>query len=482
MRGTSRPITRRNLCSYLAAGAVFAPTLLIRGTAFAGLPPLPNLPATDAILLRPGDSHFNDYQAAFNARTMVTPQLRALCKTAKSVAVMIDWCRTNNLRFALRSGGHCYEGFSQSDSVVIDTRLIRSVAVGGSADAPHVEVGAGASLGRIYKEVAAKGFALPAGSCPTVGVSGHVLGGGYGYLARPLGLACDSLVSADLVDPDGHQIQANDSQNADLFWACRGGGGGSFGAATAFTFKLYPVRTVLVFRMVWDLAPDAAAKVMSDWQSWAPHTSPNINPLLLVSRGRNGVSLRCMGQSVGSLPELKRELKALSTSPRITSLSFIEAVNRLAGPDGWTYASAPMKGKSDYVTQPLTKEGIAAFMNEFSRRNNVTAICDAYGGAIWAKPSDATAFPHRAGTLFQIQYVTDWKNPNDASARLGNICELYKNLRSYMSGSAYVNYCDADLPNWAAAYWGPNLDRLKQIKAKFDPNNVFQHAQSVPLA
>ena len=239
----------------IATTAVVAPAVLSGRQASAALPPLPNLPAGDALLLQPTDAHFADYQPAFNARTMLTPALRALPRTAAAVGTLVDWCRSNDLPFALRCGGHSYEGFSQSASVVIDARLIKAVTF--DAHAMTATVGAGASLGDFYKVVAPHGLGFPGGSCPTVGVSGHVLGGGYGHLARPFGLACDSLLSIDLVDPQGHQIHADATQNADLFWACRGGGGGSFGVATGFRFQLHAVKTVFVFRIDW---PTLAAR------------------------------------------------------------------------------------------------------------------------------------------------------------------------------------------------------------------------------
>lgn len=154
-------------------------------------------------------------QATFNLRTALKPQLRALCKRAQAVGVMVDWCRGNDLSFAVRCGGHSYEGLSQSTSVVIDLRLMNAIAV--DPKAGTATVGAGASLGSLYRAIAAHGLAFTGGSCPTVGISGHLLGGGYGYLARPYGLACDSLLSAALVNPDGKQVRADAHQNTDLY-------------------------------------------------------------------------------------------------------------------------------------------------------------------------------------------------------------------------------------------------------------------------
>src|ERR1700728_625236 len=205
-----RGLTRRDALREAAATALAAPALLLARGARAQLPAPPNLPSSDALLLHPGDAQFAQYQTSFNERTTLTPQLRAMCKTAHGVGTMIDWCHSNNLPFTLRCGGHSYEGFSQSTSVVIDTRLINSVTVNAAANT--ATVGAGASLGALYQAIAPHGFAFPGGSCPTVGVSGHALGGGYGYLARSYGLACDNLLAADLVNAQGQPVHADAQQ------------------------------------------------------------------------------------------------------------------------------------------------------------------------------------------------------------------------------------------------------------------------------
>ncbi len=481
-----RRTTRRHLLKRIAATAIFAPGVLSGRAARAQLPALPNLPSTDALLLRPGDTQFSQYQAAFNTRTTLTPQLRALCKTAHAVSVMVDWCRSNNLPFAIRSGGHSYEGFSQSSSVVIDTRLINAITV--DTGTKTAAVGAGAALGQIYQAIAPRGLAFPGGSCPTVGVSGHLLGGGYGYLARPFGLACDNVLSIDLVDPQGRQIHASAQQNVDLFWACRGGGGGSFGVVTGYELHLPKLTNVFTFNIrLSQLSPKSAAAVMKEWQAWAPHAPQSIDSnLVITGHPSGGVDLRCAGQSIGTSQELRRELRFLTSSPAVLAMSYIDAVYYFAGsrpgPKGWTYPSNPMKGKSDYATSPITDAGLSVLMNEVSLRKGIYVICDAYGGAIAGTAPDATAFPHRSNTLFCVQYGSNWTSPNDTPQRLNEMRQCYAAMRPYVSGAAYVNYCDLDLTDYPSAYWGRNLTRLKQIKSAFDPGNVFKHAQSVPLA
>jgi FAD/FMN-containing dehydrogenase len=477
-----RRFTRRRALTGLAATAILTPSVFAGERAGAVLPPMPNLPAGDALLLRPGDAHFSDYQPSFNLRTALIPQLRALCKTAGAVTVMVDWCRSNSLPFAVRCGGHAYEGLSQSADVVIDTRMINAITVNPKTDT--ASVGAGASLGSLYQAIAPYKLAFTGGSCPTVGVSGHLLGGGYGYLARPFGLACDSLLSADLVDPGGRQIHADTQKHADLFWACRGGGGGSFGVATNYVVKLQRVESVLVFKVPWpSLSAASAAAAMKAWQGWAPHAPQTIDSNLVIAKGSNGtVDMHAAGQSVGTFQELQRELKTLplSRSVFIKQMSFISAVQYFSGPPG--YPTQIMKGKSDYATIPLSDDGLAALMNGIIRSSGMYVVCDAYGGAMAKVAPEATAFAHRDGTLFCLQYGSVWASAGDTQGRLNEMRKFYASMRPYVSGAAYVNYCDTDLADWPTAYWGKNLARLKQIKSTFDPDNVFRHAQSVPLA
>jgi FAD/FMN-containing dehydrogenase len=244
---------------------------------------------------------------------------------------------------------------------------------------------------------------------------------------------------------------------------------------------------VNVFKMTWDrLSPSRAAAVMKSWQTWAPQAPAQINAHLTVTSGGTGtVNLLCGGQSIGPQAQLQRELKALlalSSAPRIYPMSYMSSIRYFAGSDGWTYASAPMKGKSDYVTAPLSDAGLAALMSAISRKSDIYVVCDAYGGAIATPASDATAFAHRRGTLFCMQYAANWGNAKDTPQRLADMREVYAAMRPHVPGAAYVNYCDLDLPDYQTAYWGANLARLKKIKAAFDPDNVFRHAQSIPVA
>jgi FAD binding domain/Berberine and berberine like len=457
---------------------------------FAPLPPLPTIPGVE--FLMPGSPKYDLYLAAANLRTTLRPALRAMCKTEQSVAAVLDWVRTNGLPFALRSGGHSYEGFSQSVNVVIDTRRIDGVTL--DARRQTVTVGAGASLGAVYRALRGTGFAFAAGSCPTVGVAGHALGGGFGLLARAYGLTCDNLVSVKLVTTERGVLTTDKQQEPDLFWACRGGGGGSFGVATEFSFRVQRLSKVLIFRAEWMLPKDKAVGLFKAWQQWAPVTSNAITSIMKVESLLDGkLRLRCIGQSTSSDSALRRELNRLVTFERpskaleIESLTFFDAVNHFAGSrnkivGSWPYEVEYFKAKSDYIVQGLSDSGIQTLLEALkgAPAGQIVALCDAYGGAISEVPSNTSAFPHRDGHTFCIQYFSQWKNPAETSQRLKSISKVYASMRPHVSGACYINYCDLDLQEWAIRYWGANYTRLRQIKSQYDPLNVLRHAQSVP--
>jgi FAD/FMN-containing dehydrogenase len=464
----------------LPAQPVAHPRPLIAAAPPVRLPPLPNIPASDALLLTPGQPHYDDYMLAANLRTELKPALRAVCLNANGVAAMLDWVRTNRLLFALSSGGHSYEGFSQSTSVVIDVRQMNKVTV--DSTNKSVTVGAGASLLQIYQALAAHKLALPAGSCKSVGISGHATGGGFGFLARSHGLTCDCMTGLSIIDAQSRILQASATAQTDLFWACRGGGGGSFGVVIEFRLDVFDLDSVIAFGVSWLLPPARAASVFSAWQAWAPHAPKSITSIMKLGPGGNGaISMRCIGQSVGSQKELMGTLHPLiavqqpSKPLKTRVLSFLDSVNNFDG--STTYESTYFKSKSDYVLSPLSATAIDAMLGTLApmRAGDIAVLCDAYGGRIDDTAAADTAFPHRAGTSYCIQYYSE--------QRLAAVTEVYQAMRPYMPGVCYVNYCDLDLGQTAypTAYWGANLPRLSSIKKVADPTNFFWHAQSVPL-
>ena len=443
-------------------------------------------PKNDMVLV-PADKDFSEYNHSFNKRTQIAPRVRVVAGSAKAVSTTMLWAANNGLRFAVRSGGHSYEGFSQSPDLVIDVRGMTGIKL--AADKKSVSIGSGSSLGSVYQALWPSNLAIPAGSCFPVGVAGHSLGGGFGLLGRSFGLACDSVLSMEVVDASGQIRNVSEQENPDLFWALRGGGNGNFAVVTNFNFRTSPVGMVAKFGITWSKPIAQAAKIVQAWQQWLADLPPSITGTLHLTKDQGGrIKVHMAGLSVQSESNLKVELQRLQkvTGPAdqvsTTTQTFKAAATIFNGGPADDFLL--MKGKSDYVIDPMTDQGILTLLNGLQNApGEIAVLCDTYGGAINKIASDATAFAHRGNTRYSIQYYMQWTDPAASDANIAMMRTLYTSMRPHVSGGAYVNYCDLDLGDgYAKAYWGDNLPRLMKIKAGVDPKNIFKHAQSVPLS
>jgi len=444
-------------------------------------------PKKDVVLVQ-GSKAAAARDVSFSKRMQISPRVRVVAASAAAVGATIRWATGNGIGFAIRSGGHSYEGFSQSPDLVIDVRGMTGIKL--AADNKSVSIGSGASLGSVYDQLALSDRAIPAGSCFPVGVAGHSLGGGFGLLGRPFGLACDSILSMEVVDASGKILTASDTENPDLFWALRGGGNGSFGVVTNFNFRTSAVNMVAKFAITWTKPVTQAVKIVQAWQQWLENMPSSITGTLHLTREKGGlITVHMAGLSVQSESNLKVELKRLQNMAGPASvlstktMTFHQAAAIFNGgepnPD-----SVLMKGKSDYVTDAMTGQGISTLLDGLLKApGEIAVLCDTYGGAINKVAADATAFVHRGNTRYVMQYYIQWDSPAASEANIAMMQTLYTSMRPFVSGGCYVNYCDLDLGDgYAKAYWGDNLPRLMQIKAQVDPKNIFRHAQSVPLS
>ena len=350
-----------------------------------------------------------------------------------------------------------------------------------------VTVGSGATLYSIYQALAAEGLAIPAGSCPTVGISGHLTGGGFGLLGRAYGLTCDHLRQLTLIDSQARPLQASATSNPDLFWGCRGGGGGSFGVATEFTLSAVPLKSAVVFGVSWALPQSAAARVFQAWQSWAPNAPKDVTSIMKVGPAGNGrISMRCIGQSIGSESEVRNQLRTLvQVEPPSKPVDGADA-----GLSGRCAAfRRPPRLRVRLHESQVRLRGERAQLSR-DRRHDVRRCSRSCGRdcaplrRLWRRSRRRRCRRHGLSAppwlplLHSIlrELVERRRNPR----AFGEVAGVYNAMRPYMVGASYVNYCDLDLRNWASAYWGPNLDRLMAVKTQYDPANLFHHAQSVP--
>lgn len=342
-------------------------------------------------------------------------------------------------------------------------------------------IGAGVRLLDCYRRLWDLGVTTPAGTCPGVGIAGLTLGGGIGFLSRQYGLTCDNLVAIELVDADGRTLRASEEQHPDLFWALRGGGGGNFGIATAFTFRVHPIGDVVKCTVTWPW--DDVAEVLDAWQRWAPFADERLCVALAVSRPSAG-AISATGLFTGAeteLPALLAPLLQAGTpgTPLIQSLPYLTAVEQFAGP-AIGNGSLRFKNSSTMADEPLPAAAIMTLVEHLGAAPFDSDLVGFFplGGAIAAIDQAATAFPHR-GAHFDLQYQAYWWDDSAAEASLAWVRDLRAAMAPYTAG-AYVNYIDADLSDWESAYYGTNLSRLKQVKGNYDPDDIFNSPQTVP--
>ncbi len=455
-------------------------------------------------LTRKGSAGYDAGALLYNPRfaKQAGPQAIAACANAADVAACVQFAAAGGAPLRIRNGGHSYGGWSSGPGLVADLAAMKSVQV--DVKASTATVGAGARLDDVYSALAARGVAIGAGSCPTVGITGLTLGGGVGVLTRAYGLTCDQVQSFDVVTADGKAARVDAHHQPDLFWALRGGGG-SFAAVTALTLRVHQAPKIVRFYLQWSWAH--AADVVAAWQEWVAHAPRELwsTCKLLADPGTTGLKVTVSGTWIGSgslasvLAPLLKKLPHPGTDTR-KSATYGATMAAEAGcadldPAQCTAQALsftkrqPFAATSSVVAKALPAAGIAAAVDAVGNAMKVAPgvlieagmSFDALGGAVAdVKPAD-TAFPWR-GALALVQHTATWQPSaagHDPAPFDGFVRGARSALKPWTGTSAYLNYADASITDFGVAYWGSNLSRLRQVKRTVDAHNVFSSAQSV---
>ncbi|WP_206787796.1 FAD-binding oxidoreductase [Amycolatopsis sp. MtRt-6] len=423
-------------------------------------------------LLRPGADGYETAKQGFNQLfDGNNPVAVATASTVQDVQACVK-AAAGRVTIAARSGGHSYAGYSvPQGGLVIDVAALNKVDVQGG----KAVIGAGAKLKDVYAALARAGRALPAGSCPTVGIAGLTLGGGIGVLARKYGLTCDHLSSAQVVAADGRTLTASAGSEPDLFWALRGGGGGNFGIVTEFTFDTDPAPPELtVFSL--HFPAGSGAGVLGAWQQWIAAMPPELWANLVLSGG-SPVQCRVSGCYVGDTAGLTTLLNNLTTN------AGARPTQRVVKPVDYLGAMKYFEGGSNrqsfvassrIITTPVDAAKLVAVADG---RPGMDLLIDGLGGAVAGPAKDATAFWHRdALASVQVYATATARNRAKVTESVGDVVA---GLAAAGAGGGYVNYIDPALPDWKTAYYGDNAKRLQEVAQKYDPHNVFRFGQGV---
>ena len=415
----------------------------------------------------------------------VHPQAVVLCRTPEDVVEAIAFARRSGIEVAVRSGGHDFAGRSSGPGMVLDLTPMQTLEVADGL----ATVGPGFRLGDLYAALAEYEVTIPGGCGATVGIGGQALGGGLGLLGRSRGLTSDQLVAAEVVLAEGRVVECDEQRHEDLFWALRGAGAQGLGAVTRLTLRTVAEPAATSFHLRWPY--DGASALIAAWQEWSPTGPDELAASLLVTVGGDAGAdpvVHLFGSMIGSETEtaaLLDEFVAVAgagpASLERAHMRYGSLKNYLAerGPGDQEDESGRPYMKSEFFREPLPAGAVDALVDLIvrGRRPGEARKLDfmPWGGAYNRVPADGTAFPHRQ-ELFLLEHSVVVPAGFDAAATEAArawLSDSWELVHPSGSGGVYANFPDTDLPDEHRAYWGRNLERVRHVKQKYDPERVF---------
>ncbi len=440
-------------------------------------------------VLTAGDAGYDDARRIWNAMIDHRPAIIVRCASSRDATAAVDFARNNEMLLSVRGGGHHIAGNAVADGgLTIDLSSLRDVHV--DADRRIARIDGGALLGDVDRETQAFGLAVPLGINSTTGFGGLCLGGGFGWLTRKLGMTIDNLVSADIVTSDGELHVVSSSREPDLFWAIRGGGG-NFGVVTSFEVKLHPVGPLVHSGLV--VYPGAQAReVLRAWRDFSESAPDELTAWLVLRKAPplpflpvdvHGTDVVVVATVyAGDVAEGARVAAPLAKlgSPIAAVLApqpyagFQQAFDPLLAPGARNYWKS-----SDFAE--LSDDALELFVE--AARNLPSPECEIFvaqlGGAMGRVASDATAYVGR-----DARYVMNvhgrWRSPNDDEAVRSWARRIFDRAATFATGGGYVNFFTADESARVASAYGSNYDRLREVKRRFDPDNLFRMNHNIP--
>jgi FAD/FMN-containing dehydrogenase len=432
-------------------------------------------------VLGPDDRGYDDARRLFNASIDRWPALIARPRGVSDVMEIVRFARSHDLLVSVRGGGHNIAGNAVCDGgIMIDLSPMIGVRVDPERRTARAE--GGVLWRRFDRETQAFGLATTGGLVSTTGIAGLTLGGGIGYLARLHGLTCDSLLSADVVTPDGMLLAASATEHSDLFWALRGGGG-NFGVVTSFEYRLYPVASTVGGLLVYPL--ERARSALAVYRDFAPNAPDALTchaGLLTLPDGTRVIAF--VVAFVGSAQDAERVMRPLRTlgapaADTIRPMSYVDLQQML---DASYPARLHHYWKSSFLAH-LGDEAIDTLVDRFGRAPSPQCrlILEQLGGAIARAPGDATAFHHRK-MVHNLLILGVWTQPEEREQCVRWARDLWAVMQPFAGPGAYVNYMgqegDEGHERVRSAY-GANYARLTRIKATYDPTNLFRLNQNI---
>lgn len=433
-------------------------------------------------LIGPDDPAYESARRVWNGMIDKRPALIARCTGVADVILGITFARTHDLPVAIRCGGHNAAGHATCDGgLVLDLSPMKGIRV--DAAGRRVRAQGGVLWREFDRETQTYGLATTGGAVNDTGIAGLTLGGGIGWLMGSYGLACDNLVSADVVTAAGEVITASASDHPDLFWALRGGGG-NFGVVTSFEYRLHPVGPMLAGMAIYPRAQARdVLRAQRDFSQAAPDdvasfiglmTSPDGDPIVAVPMGYNG--------PLAEGERLLAPLRQLGTpvvddvSPR-PYVHVQQIFSPTAFPHGMAryWKSSFLKDPGDHVLDIALE-----YAAQMASPHSMILLYQVHGAASRVPP-EATAFGLR-DALWNLDVIGQWVDADEADRHIRWVRECWAALEPHATGGVYVNHLGADEPERVRAAYGKNYARLVEVKQRYDPTNFFRLNQNVKPA
>ncbi len=429
-------------------------------------------------VIGPMDAQYESARHIWNASIEKYPGLIVRCRGLADVVAAVRFARDQRVLVSIRGGGHNVGGRALCDGgLVIDLSLMKGIHV--DPRARRVRAQPGVLLGELDRETHVHGLAVPLGVVSRTGIAGLTLGGGVGWLCRKYGLACDNVVSFEIVTADGEILHVSAEDHPDLFWALRGGGG-NFGVVTSFEYQLHPVRMVLGGLVVHPR--ERATELLQFYRGFTQSAPDELATYAALLHTPDGTAVAALAVCYcGDLDEGARVLEPL----RAFGPPLVDAIQPMPMPVAQTlFDAAVPDGNQNYwksaFLRELSDEAIETIVSHANRATSpLTAILiEQYGGAAGRVPAGDTAFAQRHAQ-YDLGILTQWTRPDEWQRHIGWTREFAAAMTPYQSGAYLLNFLGEEQDDTIRAAFGSNYARLVEVKTKYDPTNFFRVNQNI---
>ena len=436
--------------------------------------------ALSGVVVTKESPNYEECCLSWNRAIEKHPLVIVYCQENQDVIQAIKWAKQYGVPFRIRSGTHHYEGYSTGDQLlVIDVSCMNRIELNETT----VKVQGGVRNRELYEAVCGAGYPFPGGGCPTVGVAGYTLGGGWGYSSRLFGLGCDQLIEAEVITAEGQLIVANANQHEDLFWALRGSGGGNFGVVTSLTYRL-PEKIEMATLINIDYEHVGFAKVVDvalRYQRFFKNLDRRLNlKMAMYNSETKGKGVKLTGLFYGSKEDAQDLLSLFqdATDFDFYYMTVLQANREIqdSHPEFEMYRSGGRFIHRDYSADELLT--MLDLIDERAQGSLYTAITFyGLGGAIADIEKDETAFYYRDAS-FILGFQSVWEDPKYRAINNEWVLERFNVLATYTRGS-FINFPIVQPGDYEKNYYGDNLEALKAVKRKYDPEGIFHFEQAI---